>query len=272
MCGHLLDEEYDMLVFNRTKEKTDNLVKQGAEWRDSPAEIAREADIIFTIVGYPKDVEEVYLGENGIIANARQGSIIIDMTTSDPELAEQIYARAKEKGIQALDAPVTGGDIGAKEAKLVIMVGGDKDAYEKVHPLFGCMGRTVQLMGKAGTGQHTKLANQISIGASLLGTVESILYAKRMGIDPELMLKTISGGSAGSWQMNNMGPRIIKSDFEPGFFIKHFIKDLRLALKESEKKQLDLPILKKTIEKYEEAMKQDMGELGTQAIYKLLDR
>jgi 3-hydroxyisobutyrate dehydrogenase len=269
MCGHLVEAGYPACVYNRTPKKTAQLAAAGATVCSSPAEVAQKSDVIFTIVGFPQDVAEVYMGDNGILSAAASGSIVVDMTTSEPSLAQRIYDVAAEKNIAALDAPVSGGDIGAKNASLAIMVGGDKEAYDKVTPLFECMGQNISLMGAAGAGQHTKMSNQILIAGTMIGTVESLLYAYKAGLDLEQTIDVIGSGAAGSWSINNLGRRIAKDDFTPGFFIKHFVKDMGIALAEARAMNLSLPGLALAQQFYIAAQAQGLEELGTQGLYKV---
>lgn len=268
MAGHLVKAGYPVTVYNRTKEKASDLLEMGATWAESPAEIAKEVDIVISIVGYPKDVEETFLGENGVIANGRPGQIVMDMTTSKPSLAIEIYNSAKAKGIDAIDAPVTGGDVGARDAKLSIMVGGDESVFDNVKPILDVMGSTVVYQGKAGSGQHTKMANQIGIASSVLSVCEAIVYAEKAGLDPHKVLQNISTGSAGSWSMTNLAPRMLNGNFEPGFFIKHFVKDMNIALEESEKMGVVFPGLSKVKAMYDELIARGEENSGTQALYK----
>ena len=230
MCAHILNAGYKISVYNRTKEKAKELVDMGAIWCSNPKEVAEKSDILFTIVGFPHDVEEVYLGENGILKSVKNGSILVDMTTSEPSLALRIYNIAKKMGASSLDAPVSGGDVGAKNGTLAIMSGGDKEIYDKVYPLFELMGKNIAYMGKAGAGQHTKMSNQILIASTMIGVVESLLYAYKAGNDLNEVINVIGKGAAGCWSINNLGPRIVDDNFDPGFFIKHFIKDPEVAL------------------------------------------
>ncbi|MGY3715127.1 NAD(P)-dependent oxidoreductase [Sutcliffiella cohnii] len=269
MAGHLLRAGYHVNVYTRTKEKAENLISSGAKWCSTPAEAVADAKYTITIVGYPKDVEEVYFGKDGILENAKQGSFVIDMTTSTPSLAKKIYAAAKEKGIYSLDAPVSGGDVGAKEARLTIMVGGDKDAYKTCLPLFERMGKNIVLQGEAGSGQHTKMCNQIAIATNMIGVCESLAYAKSSGLDPEKVLETITTGAANSFSLSKLAPRILAGDFEPGFYVKHFIKDMGIALAEAEAMGLKLPGLSLAIDMYEELASKGEENSGTQALYKL---
>jgi 3-hydroxyisobutyrate dehydrogenase len=272
MCLNIMNAGYkNISVYNRTKSKADELIENGASWCDSVEEVAINSDVIFSIVGYPKDVEETYLGEKGIINSAKEGTIIVDMTTSEPTLAKKIYDSAKEKNISSLDAPVTGGDLGAKNGTLSIFVGGEEDSYNKIKPILDSMGKSVALMGDSGAGQHSKMANQISIASNIAGTVETLLYAKKANLDLNKVLELVGAGSAASWQFSNMGGRITKGDFEPGFYIKHFVKDMKIAIEESEKMGLDLQVLKLVKSFYDKAMELGYEDLGTQGLYKVLD-
>lgn len=270
MCSYAMKQANEVFVYNRTKEKAQSLLDKGAIWCESPQEVAQRADIVFTIIGYPKDVEEVYLGENGLINSAKEGTILVDMTTSSPTLAREIYEKGQEKKISILDAPVTGGDIGAKNGTLVIMVGGDRKSFDEVKPFFDEMGSVIEYMGDSGLGQHTKLANQIAIAGSIIGTCEALLYAAKAGINLEQFIETIKTGSAGSWQLQNMGPRIIKENFDPGFYIKHFIKDMKLAIEECEKMNIQLPGLTLVHSIYDKVSETQDENLGTQGLYKIL--
>ncbi|MGM0902528.1 MAG: NAD(P)-dependent oxidoreductase [Bacillota bacterium] len=269
MAGHLLKAGYPLYVYTRTKEKAKELLDLGAGWASTPKEIAEKANVIITIVGYPTDVEEVYLGKDGLVTNGRENTYVIDMTTSTPSLAEKIHQEASKKGISALDAPVSGGDIGAREARLAIMVGGDEAAFKQVEHILQVMGSNIILQGKAGAGQHTKMCNQIAIASNMLGVMESIVYAEKAGLNPENVLKTITTGAAGSWSLSNLAPRVIGGDFEPGFMIKHFIKDMGIALEEAEKMGLDLPGLSLAQSLYKKLADEGLSDLGTQALYKL---
>ncbi len=269
MAGHLLNAGYSLNVFNRTKSRADSLVEKGAIWRDSPGEVAANSDIIITIVGFPADVEAVFLGEDGILANARAGSVVVDMTTSSPKLAAQICEKAAEKGIGALDAPVSGGDIGAREARLSIMVGGDEAVFKRVKPLFALMGKNIGLLGPAGAGQHTKMSNQIAIAAGMMGICEAMAYAKKANLDPMEVIATIENGAAGSWSLSNLAPRFIKGDFAPGFYVKHFIKDMGIALESARELEMDLPGLTLAHKLYQILASSGGEDFGTQALYKL---
>ncbi len=271
MAGHLLAAGNEVHVYNRTKERAMPLVGKGAVWEDTPADVAAKCDVVFTIVGFPKDVEEVYLGRNGLIENAKAGSVLVDMTTSSPKLARKIQAAGKKRGIGVLDAPVTGGDKGAREATLTIFAGGDKEDFEKVRPYFEIMGRTVKHMGAAGDGQNAKLGNQIVIAGTMTGMCEALAFAKSCGLNLDEFIEAAGGGSAATWSLNNYGPRILKGDFAPGFFVKHYIKDMKLAEEAADEMGLDLPALTITRELYEELAEGGYENSGTQALYCLYD-
>ncbi|PFJ17323.1 oxidoreductase [Bacillus cereus] len=268
MVRHFMQDGYEIYVYNRTKEKAEPLVQEGANWCDTPTELVKQIDVVMTMVGYPNDVEEVYLGENGILEHANEGTIAIDFTTSTPTLAKRIYEVAKGKNIYTLDAPVSGGDIGAKEARLAIMVGGEKETYDRCLPLFKKLGTNIQLQGPAGSGQHTKMCNQIAIASNMIGICEAVGYAKKAGLNPDKVLESISTGAAGSWSLSNLAPRMLKGDFEPGFYVKHFMKDMKIALDEAEKLQLPVPGLRLAKELYEELIEDGEENSGTQVLYK----
>ena len=272
MCGHLINAGHTLHVYNRTRSKADNLIAEGAVWCDSPREVAENSEIVFTIVGFPQDVESTILGENGVLAGASQKTVIVDMTTSSPALAQKIYQAAKERSIDSLDAPVSGGDVGAREGTLAIMVGGDEPIYEQVLPMFEAMGENISFMGEAGAGQHTKMCNQILVAGTMIGTVESLLYAYRMGMDLDGVIDVIGQGAARSWMINNLGRRIAKGDFDPGFYIKHFVKDMGIALAESQRMNLSLPGLALVNQFYVAAQAMGYESLGTQGLYKVLAR
>lgn len=267
MAGHLQKAGYALHVYTRTVSKAEDLIKQGATWHESPASLAAACGVIITMVGYPKDVEEIYLGEKGIVANAPSGAYLIDMTTSSPQLAARIHEEASKMGLHALDAPVSGGDIGARDAKLSIMVGGEKADYEAVKPIFELMGKNIVHQGSAGAGQHTKMCNQIAIASNMMGVCEALAYAKTAGLDPETVLKSIGTGAAGSWSLSNLGPRMISGDDEPGFFVKHFIKDMGIALSSAEEMRLQTPGLALAKSLYEELSELGYDEKGTQILY-----
>lgn len=271
MAGHIRDAGYKLHVYTRTKSSADTLVEKGALWEDTVADLSAKSDVIITIVGFPKDVEEVYLGENGILNNVKAGSYVIDMTTSSPELARQIHITAKEKNIRSLDAPVSGGDLGARNATLSIMVGGDKEAFNNVLPLFEVMGKNIVFQGSPGSGQHTKMANQIAIASGMIAVCEALGYAKKAGLDPETVLASIGQGAAGSWSLNNLGPRIIKGDLEPGFFVKHFIKDMKIASQSSKEMDLNTPGLDMALSLYEKLADNGLENKGTQALTTLFE-
>jgi 3-hydroxyisobutyrate dehydrogenase len=272
MCAHLMKAGYKISVYNRSKEKANGLIDMGAIWCSNPREVAEKSDILFTIVGFPHDVEDVYFGENGILKSIKTGSIVIDMTTSEPSLAQKIYDEARKLGVSSLDAPVSGGDVGAKNGTLAIMIGGDKDAYETVLPFFNLMGQNISYMGKEGAGQHTKMSNQILIASTMIGTIESLLYAYKAGNDLEAVINVIGKGAAGCWSINNLGPRVAKGNFEPGFFIKHFVKDMGIALKEAKLMNLALPGLALAYQFYMYAMALGLENLGSQGLYKVLGK
>lgn len=271
MAGHLLGAGHEVHVFNRTKSKSDALIANGAVWEDSPAAVAAKCDVIFTIIGFPKDVEDVYLGENGLLANAKKGALIVDMTTSSPKLARKIWEEGHKRGISIVDAPVTGGDRGARDATLTIMVGGEKQDADRAKPYFDIMGKNVCYMGKAGAGQSTKLANQIAVAGSMIGMCEAMSFAKAAGLDPQTTLDAISSGSAGSASIKNYGSRILSGDFEPGFFIKHYIKDMKLVVDAAEEIAAEVPGLELVLELYSELADAGFEDKGTQALYMLYD-
>lgn len=266
---HLLKAGYPVNVYNRTKSKTDELVSLGAVWYENPAAVTEKSDIVFTIVGYPKDVEETYFGENGIFQAATADHILIDMTTSTPSLALKIYEAGKGKGVPVLDAPVSGGDLGAQKGTLTIMVGGNESAYAKVEPIFKVFSSKVNLQGSAGKGQHTKMANQIMIAGTMTGMTELLVYANAADLNLDKVLDTVGGGSANNWSLTNYGPRILQEDFSPGFFVKHFVKDLKIALDEAKKMGIELPSTALAEQLYEKLEKNGYGDDGTQAFIKL---
>ncbi len=266
MSGRLLDEGYSLTVYNRTKSKARAVIDKGAVWADSPKEVAAQSDVIFSIVGFPNDVEQVYFDESGILNGAKPGSILIDMTTTKPSLSEKIYNAAKANGISSIDAPVSGGDVGAKNGTLSIMIGGDKNAVDAVIPLFEIMGKNMIYEGKAGAGQHTKMCNQITIAGTMIGVCESLLYAHKAGLDLNVMLQAISGGAAGCWTLNNLAPRIVNRNFDPGFYVEHFIKDMEIALEEARNMNLALPGLALVHQLYKAVQAQGHGKKGTHAL------
>lgn len=268
MARNMMKAGYPVIGYSRTKEKAADLIEEGLEWADTVEGVALKAKVIITMVGFPADVEEVFLGNQGLINTAKAGSYLVDMTTSAPQLAKKLHEAGKEKGIHVLDAPVSGGDIGARNGSLTIMVGGAREDFEIISPLLHTMGSNIIYQGEAGAGQHTKLCNQIAIAGNMIGVCESLVYAKRAGLDPENVLKSISGGAAGSFSLTNLAPRILKGDFEPGFYIKHFIKDLKIVLEETERLGLDFPGVSLAKSLYEELEAEGLGEEGTQALYK----
>ncbi|MEK9983728.1 MAG: NAD(P)-dependent oxidoreductase [Opitutae bacterium] len=272
MAGHLQAAGHKLYVYNRTAAKAQVLVDAGAVLCESPREVARQSEFVFSIVGYPVDVESTYLSTDGILAGAKAGSVVIDMTTSEPALAKRICKVAGRQGVDVLDAPVSGGDIGARNAALAIMVGGEQSVFDRVKPLFQCMGKNIAYMGPTGAGQHTKMSNQILIAGTMIGTVESLLYAHRSGLNLEEVIAVIGSGAASSWSINNLGPRIVKGDFDPGFYIKHFVKDMGIALAEAKAMRLVLPGLALVSQFYQAAIAQGLEDLGTQGLYKVLER
>lgn len=268
MVRHLMNKGYEVAVYSRTKEKAQGIIEEGAKWCESVAECAKGRDVVITMVGYPKDVKEVYFGESGVLASAGQGTYLIDMTTTSPKLAIKIDEVAQEKGLHALDAPVSGGDVGAQKGTLAIMVGGEESDFEACHEIFECMGTNIVYEGKAGNGQHTKMANQIALGGVITSLCEAMAYAKHVGLDMDKMLGSISTGAAGSWQMSNMAPRIAKGDLDPGFYIKHYIKDMTIALEEGRDAGLKMEMLEKIRAMYEKLQDEGYGDLGTQALIK----
>ncbi|MET3698180.1 3-hydroxyisobutyrate dehydrogenase [Bacillus oleivorans] len=268
MAKRLLNKYGELFIYTRSKNKAEALIEKGAAWCTSPKEVANQSQLIITMVGYPHDVEEVYLGEEGLIRYAQPGTIFIDMTTSKPELAERIYQAAKDSDHTSLDAPVTGGDIGAKEGTLSIMAGGDKAAFDEALPVLQTMGQNIVYQGEAGSGQHTKMCNQIAIATNMIGVCEAIVYGQKAGLNPEQVLKSISGGAAGSWSLSNLAPRILANNFEPGFYIKHFIKDMGIALEEAKRMELALPGLSLARDMYQSLAQKGYSDKGTQALYK----
>jgi len=267
MAGHLQKAGHDLSVFNRTREKAEALLANGAKWCNSPAEVAANSEIVFTIVGHPADVREVYLGENGILKAKTPCSIVVDMTTSQPSLAKTLYEESGKVGIESLDAPVSGGDVGARDANLAIMVGGKREVFEKVLPLFQLMGPTISFMGGPGSGQHTKVCNQILVAGTMIGTCESLLYAAKQGLDKQQVIDIVGKGAAGSWSISNLGPRIAKGNYDPGFFVEHFIKDMGIALDEAAAIGLSLPGLALVQQLYLAVKAQGHGRSGTHALF-----
>lgn len=266
---HLLNNDYTVMIYNRTKNKTQELIKRGAIWKESPQKVAEASDVVFTMVGYPEDVESVYYAENGIFSADLKGKVIVDLTTSTPSLAQKIEATAIDKGAGALDAPVSGGDLGAQNGTLTVMVGGDRKTYNEIKPLLGLFSSSLEIHGPSGSGQHTKMANQIMVAGTMTGLTEMLVYAQKSGLDLEKVIKTLSGGAAQNWSLENYGPRILKNDYSAGFFVKHFIKDLKIALDEAEKLKLDLPSTRLAKQLYEQLGQAGYEDNGTQSLIKL---
>ncbi|MBX9578889.1 MAG: NAD(P)-dependent oxidoreductase [Gemmataceae bacterium] len=271
MCQHAMAKGFAATVYNRTREKLQPLVEQGAVAADGPRQVAERSDVVFAIVGTPRDVREVFLGPDGLLAGSKPGTVLVDMTTSEPGLAKEVYAAARAKGVHALDAPVSGGDVGARNAALSIMVGGDAEVVEAVRPLFEAMGKTIVHQGPAGAGQHTKVVNQVLISSTMVALCEGLLYAHKAGLDVETVLRSVSVGAAGSKSLDIYGPRILKGDFEPGFYVEHFLKDLGIALAEAERMNLCLPGLALSKQLYEAVRAQGLGRKGTQALLLALE-
>lgn len=271
MCGHLLAAGHEIAVYTRTREKAQPLLDAGASWAASPREAAANAEIVFTMVGFPADVREVYFGEPGLLGAATPGQLFVDMTTTEPSLAVEIAAAARAKGAAAVDAPVSGGDVGARNATLSIMVGGDTDDVARVRPLFELMGKNIVHQGGPGAGQHTKMCNQIVIAGTMIGVCESLVYAARAGLDLETMLSSIRSGAAGCWTLDNLAPRVVKRNFDPGFFVEHFIKDMGIALEEARRMNLALPGLALVHQLYVAVQAQGHGRKGTHALVLALE-
>ena len=272
MCGHLVSAGAQVTLTTRTRAKAEPLLARGAAWAASPAEVAARSDVIFSIVGFPADVREVLLGANGALAGARPGAVLVDMTTSEPSLAREIDAAARARGVHALDAPVSGGDVGARAGTLSIMVGGDAAVLESVRPLLARLGKTIVLQGPAGAGQHTKMVNQMLIAANMVGVCEALLYASRAGLDPLRVIESVGSGAAASWGINNLGPKIAARDFAPGFYVEHFLKDMGIALREGARMGLTLPGLALAERLYREVAALGHARSGTQALIVALER
>lgn len=270
MAGHILDAGGELHVFNRTRGKAEDLVGRGAVWHDTPGALAEACDIVFTILGYPSDVEEVFLSPDGLVARARPGTTLVDMTTSSPELAQRIASAAADRGIATLDAPVSGGDVGARAGRLAIMVGGEAPDFDRVKPLFDLMGEKIVHMGKAGAGQHTKLANQVAIASTMMAVSESIAYAEAAGLDPARVIEVVGTGAASSFLLQALGPKMVARDYSPGFFVHHFVKDMSIALQEADRLGLQLPGLDLARCLYQRLVEAGHGDDGTQAIFRLL--
>ncbi|TAA72157.1 NAD(P)-dependent oxidoreductase [Planococcus salinarum] len=266
LVKHLLEEGHEVSIYTRTASKATNLLEAGALWKDSPKLLAADAEVVFTMVGYPSDVEEIYFGEEGIIENAKEGAVLIDLTTSKPELARDIFKASLKRGVSSLDAPVSGGDVGARSGLLSIMVGGEEATFKQMQPLLDLFGGNIVHQGPAGAGQHTKMCNQIIIASNMMGVSEALIYALKAGLDPETVLLSISSGAAGSWSLSNLAPKMISRNFEPGFYIKHFIKDMRIAADEAEVMGLDLPALHLSLSLFESLAEKGYEDKGTQAL------
>jgi 3-hydroxyisobutyrate dehydrogenase len=272
MCQHLINKGYAATVYNRSRDKAQPLLDAGAAFAESPRAAAERSDVVFAIVGFPKDVREVFLGAQGALAGSRPGMVLVDMTTSEPSLAREIYEAAKAKGVASVDAPVSGGDVGARNAALSIMVGGDAAALEAIKPLLECMGKTIVHQGPAGAGQHTKMVNQVLIATNMIGVCEALLYGYKAGLDLKTVLQSVGGGAAASWSLNNLGPRIIDRNFEPGFFVEHFLKDMGIALDEAKRMGIALPGLALANQLYVAVQAQGYGRKGTHALMLALEQ
>jgi 3-hydroxyisobutyrate dehydrogenase len=272
MCGHLLSEGYRATIHTRAREKAQSLLDRGAAWADSPRAVAESSDVVLTMVGFPRDVRDVYFSQNGILAGGRAGSLFVDMTTTEPTLAREIHERARAQNAQSVDAPVSGGDVGARNRALSIMVGGDEEAVTAVMPLFEILGKNIVHQGGPGAGQHTKMCNQIVIAGTMIGVCECLVYARKAGLDPELMLKSIRSGAAGCWTLDNLAPRVLNGNFEPGFIVEHFIKDMGIALAEAQRMGLAMPGLALVHQLYLALQAQGNGRRGTQALVLALER
>ncbi|QDU36748.1 2-hydroxy-3-oxopropionate reductase [Maioricimonas rarisocia] len=266
MCGHLIDKGFSATVYTRSREKAQPLLDKGATWADSPKAVAEQSDVIFAIVGFPADVREVFLGDDGALAGSKEGNVLIDMTTSEPSLAVEIAEVAKAKGVYSVDAPVSGGDVGAKNAALSIMIGGEKEVVDALQPCWEAMGKTIVHQGPAGAGQHTKMVNQTLIATMMIGVCEALLYGYKAGLDLPTVLKSVGSGAAGSWSLSNLGPRMMDNNFDPGFFVEHFIKDMGIALAEAKQMGLSLPGLALAEQLYLSVQAKGWGRNGTHAL------
>ncbi|UUO06504.1 NAD(P)-dependent oxidoreductase [Blastopirellula sp. J2-11] len=272
MCGHLIDAGFSATIYNRTKAKAQRLLDQGAAWGETPQAVAQQSDVVFTIVGFPTDVRAVILGDDGVLAGSKAGNVIVDMTTSQPSLAIEIAEMAAEKGVSSVDAPVSGGDIGAKEARLSIMIGGDEAVVAALQPCWETMGKTIVRQGGPGAGQHTKMVNQTLIASGMVAVCEGLLYGYKAGLDLETVLQSVGSGAAGSWSLTNLAPRIINNNFDPGFFVEHFIKDMGIALAEARRMGIALPGLALAEQLYQGVKSQGHGRDGTQALFLALSQ
>jgi 3-hydroxyisobutyrate dehydrogenase len=272
MCGHLIAKGFSATVYSRTKSKADGLIAKGAKWAASPKAVAENCDVIFSIVGFPHDVRSVLLGDDGALAGSKPGNVLVDMTTSEPSLAQEVYEKAKAKGVASVDAPVSGGDVGAREARLSIMIGGDKEVVDALRPCWDAMGKTIVHQGGPGAGQHTKMVNQVLIATNMIGVCEALLYGYKAGLDLPTVMESVGSGAAGSWSLSNLGPRIINNNFDPGFFVEHFIKDMGIALDEAKRLGLALPGLALAHQLYLAVKAEGHGRDGTHALELALAR
>ena len=272
MCGHLMEQGYEATIYTRSKEKAQDLLELGAHWAGSPKAVAENSDVIFDIVGFPADVRAVFLGEDGALAGSKEGNILVDMTTSEPSLAVEIYEAANAQGVRSVDAPVSGGDVGARNGTLSIMIGGDKEVVDALQPMWDAMGKTIVHQGDAGAGQHTKMVTQTLIATNMIGVCEALLYGYLAGLDLPTVMQSVASGAAGSWSLSNLGPRIIDKNFDPGFFVEHFIKDMGIAIDEANKMGLCLPGLALSKQLYEGLRSQGHGRDGTHALQLALNR
>lgn len=266
MLGHLIDAGFEATVYTRSKSKADGVISKGAKWADSPKAVAEASDVIFAIVGFPADVRDVFLGEDGALAGSKSGNVLVDMTTSEPSLAVEIAEAAQAKGVSSVDAPVSGGDVGAKNGALSIMIGGEKDVVEALNPCWELMGKTIVYQGGPGKGQHTKMVNQTLIASGMIGVCEALLYGYKAGLDLPTVMQSVSSGAAGSWSLSNLGPRIMDNNFDPGFFVEHFIKDMGIALEEAQRMGLCLPGLALAHQLYLSVKANGHGRDGTHAL------
>ena len=272
MAGHLLAAGHAVVAYTRSREKAEALIERGATWAATPREAAEGADAAISMVGHPRDVEEVHLGAEGTLAASSPPRFIIDMTTSRPSLAQRIFEEARKRGVASIDAPVSGGDVGARNAALSIMIGGEEKDIDACRPIFQLLGKQLVHQGPAGSGQHTKMVNQILVAATMLGVCEGLLYAEAAGLDATRVIESVSGGAAGSWAISNLGPRIVAGNFEPGFYVEHFIKDLGIALEETQRMKLDLPGLALAKQLYDKVQQEGLGRKGTHALSLALRR
>jgi 3-hydroxyisobutyrate dehydrogenase len=272
MCGHLVDRGHAVTVNSRTRSRAQPLLDRGATWAGSARAVAEASDVTFAIVGFPADVREVFLGSDGLLAGASRGSVLVDMTTTEPRLAVEIYEAGRAQGVSTVDAPVSGGDVGARNATLSIMIGGERETVDTIRPLLEAMGKNLQYLGAAGSGQHTKMCNQIVIAGTMIGVCESLLYGYRAGLDLEVVLAAIGGGAAGCWTLTNLAPRVLDRNFDPGFFVDHFIKDMGIALDEARRMGLALPGLALVHQLYQATRAQGHGQKGTHALMLALER